>query len=323
MSRIAFRLAAATLLLAYAAPLHAAEIRLPRHPDYSDGQIVFSYLGDLWLVNDDGTNPRRLTVHAARDVHPQFSPDGKWIAFSSNRYGNHDVFVMPAERRRRPSGSPSTAPPTPSSAGRAIPSASSSAAPAAASTAASRACTTCRSTAAWSSRCRPTGALRVVLARRQAVRLQPPSDRLVAQALSRQLRRRPVGARPRLEDLPQAARRRPARRREAEQLLADVRQGCGLLRLRPRDAGQGRQPGSPEVGQQHLEDAADGGEPVQVTQHTSGSLFWPSMSADGKVDRLRGELRPVEARREQRPRRSRSKSRSTSSPTSGKTTSKR
>jgi tricorn protease len=74
----------------------AAEIRLPRHPDYSEGRIVFSYLGDLWLVNDDGTNPRRLTVNPARDAHPKFSPDGKWIAFSSNRYGNDDVFVMPA-----------------------------------------------------------------------------------------------------------------------------------------------------------------------------------------------------------------------------------
>ncbi|HTU92398.1 MAG TPA: S41 family peptidase, partial [Gemmataceae bacterium] len=28
---------------------------------------------------------------------------------------------------------------------------------------------------------------------------------------------------------------------------------------------------------------AEGGAPVQVTKHTSGSLFWPSMSADGKV----------------------------------------
>src|SRR5439155_12836397 len=27
----------------------------------------------------------------------------------------------------------------------------------------------------------------------------------------------------------------------------------------------------------------DGGAPVQVTKHTSGNLFWPSMSADGKV----------------------------------------
>jgi len=72
-------------------------IRIPRHPDYHDGKIVFSYLGDLWVVREDGSSPRRLTVHPARDVHPRFSPDGRWIAFSSARYGNYDVFVMPAE----------------------------------------------------------------------------------------------------------------------------------------------------------------------------------------------------------------------------------
>src|SRR3954451_5792343 len=94
--RTAVRPLAATLLIAFAAPLPAAEIRLARHPDYSEGRIVFSYLGDLWLVNDDGAKPRRLTVHAARDAHPKFSPDGKWIAFSSNRYGNDNVFFIPA-----------------------------------------------------------------------------------------------------------------------------------------------------------------------------------------------------------------------------------
>src|SRR2546421_149449 len=90
------RLLAVIVCLFSAGRLPAAEVRLARHPDYSEGRIVFSYLGDLWLVNDDGSNPRRLTVHSARDAHPKFSPDGKWIAFSSNRYGADDVFVMPA-----------------------------------------------------------------------------------------------------------------------------------------------------------------------------------------------------------------------------------
>ncbi len=75
----------------------ARTIKIPRQPDYHDGKIAFSYMGDIWVVNDNGSNPRRLTVHTARDVNPRFSPDGKWIAFSSNRYGNYDVFVMPAE----------------------------------------------------------------------------------------------------------------------------------------------------------------------------------------------------------------------------------
>jgi tricorn protease len=35
-------------------------------------------------------------VHKARDVFPRFSPDCKWIAFSSDRNGNLDVFLMPS-----------------------------------------------------------------------------------------------------------------------------------------------------------------------------------------------------------------------------------
>ena len=74
----------------------AAPIKLARHPDYNAGKIVFSYLGDLWVANEDGTGAHRVTDHTARDIYPRFSPDGKWIAFSSNRYGNNDVFVIPA-----------------------------------------------------------------------------------------------------------------------------------------------------------------------------------------------------------------------------------
>ena len=38
---------------------------------------------------------QRLTDNKARDVYPRFSPDGSLIAFSSNRDGNYDVFVVP------------------------------------------------------------------------------------------------------------------------------------------------------------------------------------------------------------------------------------
>src|SRR2546430_4139009 len=87
---------ACMLVACFASAAPAVEVKLARHPDYHNGRIVFSYLGDLWLVKDDGSDPRRLTSHAAREVHPRFSPDGRWIAFSSDRYGNDDVFVMPA-----------------------------------------------------------------------------------------------------------------------------------------------------------------------------------------------------------------------------------
>jgi len=75
----------------------AAPVRLARTPDYHAGKIAFSYLGDIWIVNEDGSNPWRLTDSTGRDINPRFSPDGLWIAFSSNRYGNQDVFVVSAK----------------------------------------------------------------------------------------------------------------------------------------------------------------------------------------------------------------------------------
>ncbi|MBM3494418.1 MAG: hypothetical protein FJX72_08880, partial [Armatimonadetes bacterium] len=62
--------------------------------------ICFSYRGDLWTVPATGGTATRLTIHPAHDAYPRWSPDGKWIAFASNRYKgsslNYDVFVMPA-----------------------------------------------------------------------------------------------------------------------------------------------------------------------------------------------------------------------------------
>jgi tricorn protease len=73
----------------------AGPIKLARHPDYHAGQIAFSYMGDIWTANEDGSGVHRLTDNTARDMYPRFSPDGRSIAFSSNRYGNYDVFVVP------------------------------------------------------------------------------------------------------------------------------------------------------------------------------------------------------------------------------------
>ncbi|QJR35378.1 S41 family peptidase [Gemmatimonas groenlandica] len=61
----------------------------------NDGTIAFTYQDDIWLADADGANPRRLTAHVARDFMPRFSPDGRWIAFTSNRLGNNDVYVVP------------------------------------------------------------------------------------------------------------------------------------------------------------------------------------------------------------------------------------
>lgn len=62
----------------------------------NDGRVAFTYQDDIWVVDADGSNPHRLTVNVARDFSPRFSPDGKWIAFTSARTGNNDVFIMPS-----------------------------------------------------------------------------------------------------------------------------------------------------------------------------------------------------------------------------------
>src|SRR6185437_5444989 len=74
-------------------------IRLARTPDISpDGKFVaFSYLGDIWVVETIGGTARAVTSHPAHDLAPVFSPDGRKIAFSSNRHGSYDVYVVPVQ----------------------------------------------------------------------------------------------------------------------------------------------------------------------------------------------------------------------------------
>src|ERR1035438_7489014 len=88
------KIAIAALLLLPA--LAQSQVKLLRHPSYSKGKVAFSYLGDIWVANENGADVQRITDHKARDIYPRFSPDGSTIAFSSNREGNDDVFVVPA-----------------------------------------------------------------------------------------------------------------------------------------------------------------------------------------------------------------------------------
>jgi len=91
-------LALVFVILGSALPSAAqSPIRFMMDPHVSGDLIAFSYQGDIWLVHRDGTPVRRLTNHLARNAAPRFSPDGRWVAFSSDRFGNYDVFLVPVE----------------------------------------------------------------------------------------------------------------------------------------------------------------------------------------------------------------------------------
>ncbi len=62
-----------------------------------DGQtILFSYKGDIYSVAAKGGVAVPLTISESYEFAPVWSHDGRSIAFASDRYGNFDVFVMPA-----------------------------------------------------------------------------------------------------------------------------------------------------------------------------------------------------------------------------------
>ena len=63
-------------------------------PSWGPGrQIVFARDGDLWIHRSDGSE-RRLTRTSEDEREPAWSPRGGWIAYSSNRSGDPDIWVI-------------------------------------------------------------------------------------------------------------------------------------------------------------------------------------------------------------------------------------
>jgi WD40-like Beta Propeller Repeat len=52
---------------------------------------------DIYVINRDGSSFKNLTQAAGDDLRPSWSPDGKQVAFTSDRDGNFELYVMNAD----------------------------------------------------------------------------------------------------------------------------------------------------------------------------------------------------------------------------------
>ncbi len=60
-------------------------------------EIAFTYKGDIFVVPTEGGRARQITSNPAYDTAPVWSPDGKTIAFASDRKGSFDVYTVSRE----------------------------------------------------------------------------------------------------------------------------------------------------------------------------------------------------------------------------------
>jgi serine/threonine-protein kinase len=58
-----------------------------------EAQGVFQF--DIWVLSMSDRTTRPIIRTAANEVTPEFSPDGRWLAYVSSESGRHEVYVQP------------------------------------------------------------------------------------------------------------------------------------------------------------------------------------------------------------------------------------
>ncbi len=94
-TRVLHRTLLALAALTVATSAHA-QTKLLRFPAINGDRVAFTYAGDLWTASTAGGAATRLTAHPGIEVFAQFSPDGKWLAFTGQYDGDEQVYVVPS-----------------------------------------------------------------------------------------------------------------------------------------------------------------------------------------------------------------------------------
>jgi tricorn protease len=82
------------LSLLVSTPVLAKPLILQPEISPNGSAIAFSYQGDIWTVATAGGRADRMTIHEGYESRPIWSRDSSKIAFSSDRFGNDDVYIM-------------------------------------------------------------------------------------------------------------------------------------------------------------------------------------------------------------------------------------
>jgi tricorn protease len=95
MRKIGLTLALA-VLSALVSSAQESKPLLLQDPTMSKTQIAFAYGGEIWIVDRNGGDAKRLITGTGIESGPVFSPDGSMVAYTGNYDGNEDVYVVPA-----------------------------------------------------------------------------------------------------------------------------------------------------------------------------------------------------------------------------------